>query len=58
MNIDDHVDNLNDLVLELTKDQDDLASKIIENYCDHNDLDPYGFDVLWVQEAYIVVIAE
>jgi len=58
MEIETHLDNLNDLVLEFTKRQTKAAPAALEAYCDDNDLDPDGFSLSWEDEAWVVFVAE
>ena len=52
----DHLDTLNDIVLECTCRA--TAEHEVKRYCETYDLDPAGFDVLYIGEAYVVEIAE
>ncbi len=55
---DGHLDNLNDAVLDLTKRQTKQAPLTVKRYCDDNDLDVAGYDLAWVEDAWVVSIAE
>ena len=56
--IEDHLDALNDLVLELTRRQTKQAPLTVKRYCDDNDLDQDGFALTWEGESWVVSIAE
>ncbi len=58
MDIYDHLDTLNDLVLECARDESALATRVLLSYCRTHDLDPDGFKITWEDEAYVVSIAE
>lgn len=58
MDINDHLDVLNDLVLECARDELSLATRVLLSYCRTHHLDPDGFKITWEDEAYVVSIAE
>lgn len=55
---DDHLDSLNDLIIECARDESALATRVLISYCNTHDLDPDGFKITWEDEAYVVSIAE
>ena len=54
--LDDHLDTLNDLVLN--SDNCEEAELIIRRYCEDMDLDPDGYDLIWAPDEIEVIIAE
>lgn len=56
--IEDHLDSLNDLIIECARDEQALATRVLLSYCRCNNLDSDGFKITWEDEAYVVSIAE
>ena len=43
-----HVDCLNDLVIDLSKRSTKKSAQAVESYCEKHDLDPSGYDLQWI----------
>jgi hypothetical protein len=54
MNINNHLDNLNDITLECVSIEE--AKREVKRYCECNDLDESGFSISFELEAYVVDI--